>query len=171
MKKPPAPGELLKAVKDDNIGKTRTLLEQGADPNVRDPVNNKTPLMYAASRGLMLTELLINHKAEIDAQDNNGMTALMYAAHDNPTILYFMLGKGASAAIKDNWGNTVVDWASKGNNIWAIDKLQQAIEKQQQLAAKKAADAAQERVAEMHDTAATRQDILKKLNRRPQMKL
>ncbi len=59
----------------------QALIDQGADVDVRQRTFHGTPLQYAASSGrLAMAQLLIKHKATVDAVDLAGRTPLMWAA-------------------------------------------------------------------------------------------
>ena len=61
-------------------GRTRTLLEHGADPE-RTNDRGQTPLAGAAFKGdLTLARLLLDHGARVDGAGPDGKTALMFAA-------------------------------------------------------------------------------------------
>src|SRR5262249_4979424 len=82
-----APGELLcKAAREGDAAQVRALLEQGANPNVRDEMG-LTPLAWAASLASRATldatakidrnfaaaaELLLDRGAEVNARDEGG---------------------------------------------------------------------------------------------------
>ncbi len=58
---------LLKAIKLNDVGKVRELLETAADPNYRDTLTGITPLLAAAYYGnTAVVRALIEHDAEID---------------------------------------------------------------------------------------------------------
>jgi len=99
------------------------LIEAGADPNA---VNNagETPLLRAArqyeTEGV---QILLDHKANINAKDSKGQTALMRAIDgpkdfDNtnhlvhsPKIAALLVDRGADLNIKDAQGNTALKLA------------------------------------------------------------
>lgn len=58
-----------------------TILRFGADPNIQDPSNGKTPLMLASAKGSVeLVRMLLYSGVNLRATDNEGKTALDYAA-------------------------------------------------------------------------------------------
>lgn len=67
---------LIVAASNGNILAIRTILEQGANPNVMD-TDGDSALMVAAYWGYSgIVELLIQSKADLTLKDNNGKTAL-----------------------------------------------------------------------------------------------
>jgi len=73
-----------------------------------------------------IIELLIKHKAGINARDKNGKTALMYAANigDN-ALLRILLESGANPKIKDKKGKTILDYAHENQDYLLIGLLEQ----------------------------------------------
>lgn len=76
--------EFFKAIKDDNLGELRRLLEHGADANVVDD-NNKgnTPLHFAVEENKehMVRHLLLPQwNIDVNAQNSNGDTPLHTSA-------------------------------------------------------------------------------------------
>jgi hypothetical protein len=56
------------------------LLKGGANPNARLPDDGRTALHFAVQeRDARMTELLLAHKADVNARDQNGLTPLDYA--------------------------------------------------------------------------------------------
>jgi ankyrin repeat protein len=73
---------LLEALRTNDKAAVKTLLQSGADPNVRDS-GGASALMYAtlyASSEEM--RLLLDHRADVNAASAAGATALMWATHD-----------------------------------------------------------------------------------------
>src|SRR5438105_5003285 len=95
---------LIAAVKQGSEGEVKSLLEHGADPNVREhadtkptdirdlltslfqpqtaqtPNESKTALMLAADRAdTEMVRDLLDHKADVNARDDEGCTPLFYA--------------------------------------------------------------------------------------------
>ncbi len=69
-----------------------------------------TPLMYAVQMGLEQIALrLIEHHADINAQNNGGWTSLMWATvADNHSIIQTLLKSGAKKDTKTDDGLTAV---------------------------------------------------------------
>ena len=60
----------------------KKLIEKGADPNCRDPLN-RTPLHYAAQWGWHSIITILSEVCDMEAFDNNKWTALHYASRWN----------------------------------------------------------------------------------------
>jgi FOG: Ankyrin repeat len=87
---------LLNAVKEENLDKTKELLNEGANINSKDQ-NGKTALMFASEEGNFdLVKLLVEKGANILAKDNSGKTAIKYAIdnHHNDIATYLMQKAG-----------------------------------------------------------------------------
>lgn len=86
-----------------DIDAVKTLIEQGADVNVRVGVSGLMPLNYAAGRGhINVVALLIEKGADLNARDGSGHTPLEFAAilgHANITKLLIDKGADIDAAI------------------------------------------------------------------------
>ena len=69
---------LLIAMENDNKELITDLLNNGADPNIKDELTGKTPLMLAIEkRNVELAKELLRHKADTsNIKDNNGRTAI-----------------------------------------------------------------------------------------------
>lgn len=66
----------------------KTLLQNGADPNLACGKKNQTPLMLAAKGGVWeFVEMFLDHGANPDLQDTEGRTALMPPLHRSPIDL------------------------------------------------------------------------------------
>jgi len=85
------------AVVARGVESTQTLLDQGADVDVRQRKFQGTPLQYAASSGRLDTvQLLIKHKATVDAVDLSLRTPLMWAAwNGHADVAQALLDAGA----------------------------------------------------------------------------
>jgi ankyrin repeat protein len=60
---------------------------------------------------------LIERKADVNAQSNDGMTALMVAAaHNSPPMIGLLMDAGADAEIKNKRGQTARDVAELNGN-------------------------------------------------------
>ena len=81
---------------------TKLLLERGADPNVRDPELDGTPLHEAAAQDReIIAALLLDHGAQVDAKMKKGLTPLHIAATGKcREVTIVLLEHGADASIK-----------------------------------------------------------------------
>jgi ankyrin repeat protein len=92
----------------------RALLEHGASPEAKDPRTGATPLMKAVEQGNQeLVQVLLEHKAAVNAKDITGRTALQYAARwsgsrNMVAIGRQLVGAGADINARDNNGNTAL---------------------------------------------------------------
>ena len=99
------------------------LLRRGAKVNQ----SGWTALHYAAAGGSPeITNLLLDHKAQIDAESPSGMTPLMMAAREGQEdAVKVLLARGANAALKDGGFHlTAAGFALKADKPWiakAID--------------------------------------------------
>jgi hypothetical protein len=82
-------------------------------------------------------QVLLDHKADINAKNNDGRTALSLAAVDTPhgaALVRLLLLHGADASIKDNTGKTALDHAREvdmWDNSKVIRLLDEAAKKEQ----------------------------------------
>ena len=81
-----------------DVGKAESLVQKGADPNVRRNANGVTPLILAAkSKQQGAVKTFLQAKAEVDAQDNVGSTALMESSYNgSEAIVRLLLDAGAT---------------------------------------------------------------------------
>ncbi len=107
-----------------DIDTVKTLIEQGADVNVRVGVGGLMPLNYAAGRGhANVVALLIEKGADLNARDGSGYTPLEFAAmlgHANIAKLLIDKGADIDAAIV---GLSRHDRASANPAIKLIEKF------------------------------------------------
>ena len=76
--------QLHHAVKAGDLQRVRELLQDGANPNVRQAEFQGTPLQYASATGnTKVIEELIEFGAQVDLTDTHGRTPLMWAAMKN----------------------------------------------------------------------------------------
>ncbi len=92
------PSRLIEAVENDDLEAAKSLLQQGADVNSRNPENGLTVLMSAACHGnLEMTQLLVDAGADIlTADSKTGATPLHKACQGgNLEIIKLLLDAGA----------------------------------------------------------------------------
>ncbi|HMJ70477.1 MAG TPA: ankyrin repeat domain-containing protein [Cyclobacteriaceae bacterium] len=92
------------------------LLSEGADANI--PSNNDfkvAPLHSSvAAKSLEITQMLLAHKANPNAKQQNDVTPLHEAAHnDCPAIARALLDAGADKTFKTTDGKTALDYAKE----------------------------------------------------------
>lgn len=119
---------LYRAAKAGDIPTMQLLLAAGADAKVALK-DGATPLMTASGQGLDLSDgeptpptddrrkeaiqLLMDHGADLNAIDGNGLTALHYAAtNGNDAVVQYLADKGAKLDLKDKLGRTALDAAN-----------------------------------------------------------
>ncbi len=105
----------LHVAASNNYEKVDKLIEKGADVDAKDDLGN-TPLINAAKEyrfGMPdVVRSLLNHNADLEAKDQNGMTALHWAASiGNPDVVVILVEKKANVEAIDNNGKTPLDLA------------------------------------------------------------
>jgi len=106
------------------------LLDNGADPNIRDMYNMAPVLSAAQMNSIEVVKAMLKKIKDINTVDSlAGMTALMWATyneHDNPEIIQAFLDKGALVNIKAKDGSTALSWAMKKGNTATVALLKKA---------------------------------------------
>lgn len=102
----------------------RFLLERGA----KAEIEGATPALLAAAGGeeddIAGVQLLLKHKAKVDARDARGRSALHEAAHaGHVDIVAALLASGADAQARDGDGRTPLLDAAHGGRLGAVDAL------------------------------------------------
>ena len=115
----PYAGTLYGAALYGGYESTDRYLQQGSDINqIYAEFHGQTALHAAVGRGsYQITELLLDHGANIRAQDDDGNTPLLLAAiggHDDMVIL--LLSRDADPTIRNSDGNTPLHIASIGGH-------------------------------------------------------
>ncbi|KAJ6031364.1 hypothetical protein N7540_002096 [Penicillium herquei] len=109
---------LIRAVCDGDLKEMNSLLQQGADPDLRDRWN-VTPLFWAAFYGHGgLVKLLIDHDVDVNAANSDNRTPLIQAAiRGFPDVVQLLIQTGANPQLRDRWGKSALYWASSlGHN-------------------------------------------------------
>lgn len=106
---------LIYAIKQDNTGAVKILLEHGANPDL--PSKLKTPLAYAVLNNQPAAiHLLIVNGARLDTAVKNGKTALMFASKaGRMDCVKMLIENGADAQLKSDSGLTALDYANMAN--------------------------------------------------------
>jgi|GEM_PF-1199551 len=97
------------------------LLKAGADPNEKSGNYKVTPLfattLIPGKTSTTLAQLLLDHKADVNASNTEGVTALMYASlHPNTEIAKFLIDHKADVNATNNKGETALTFAVLNNN-------------------------------------------------------
>ncbi|MGI4789263.1 MAG: ankyrin repeat domain-containing protein [Janthinobacterium lividum] len=106
---------LLEACSAEDYEAVLKLIQSGADVNVVDKFGT-TPLERAVRNAYenedaaaKIVSLLLDNKANINAQNNEGVTALMQTAiYNYVTIARMLIERGADVNLRWNDGNTVI---------------------------------------------------------------
>lgn len=141
---------LLYAVADGNIEMTKLFLEKGAyvsdntlflviqrddepllellldykaNPNIF--ISPHTPLMYAAANDKYnMCEMLLEHGADVNFANDNGMTAILYACKNGSVeLVNLLVYYGALIFDSDNRGQDCLMKAAQGNNVQVMERL------------------------------------------------
>ena len=109
---------LMLAAGSFNVEKVKSLLDQGADPNLKNS-NGKTALLLAFRWvpgqynpiDLHIVKSLLDHGADINIQDDVGYTALILASRGGEgAVIKLLLDNGADPHIVDAYGNNAIDY-------------------------------------------------------------
>lgn len=105
------------AIRANDLSTLRSLLGKGADPNVADARGGSTPLMHAAAAGSVESmQLLLDHKASVNATNTAGLTALMMSVTDIEKVrLLLEAGADVNAATKRGRTALMLAAASDGS--------------------------------------------------------
>ena len=120
--------DLIQAADNDDIIRVRELLNQGADPNIRD-IDGDTALIKATSwNHIEIVELLLDNETDPNIPDRFGSTALMIASYRGLTeMVRLLLNRGADPNIQSEEDNTALIMASfnliKGTDYTKIVEL------------------------------------------------
>lgn len=113
---------LAMAVRHKDLPVVLKLLADGDDVNERDEGMEQTPLMRAVQLGdPQIVRALLEHKADVNAQDDEGNTALMLAASQGSArVVQLLLEYGAIPDRRSEGGTTAFSIArSKGHMLIA----------------------------------------------------
>ena len=99
--------QLLDVAKKGDKKALYTLIENGADLNIKDN-EGRTALIWASIKeNFEIVKLLVENGADLDIKDNEGKTALIWASiKENFKIVKFLVENGADLDIQDNSGRT-----------------------------------------------------------------
>lgn len=105
---------------------TQYLLQQGANPNIRDN-KSVTPLVLAAQIGFIEgAEQLIKYGAKVDIPNSTGETPLIAAVHKRDiAVMRVLLKAGADPDRADSSGRTARDYAMlEGANSQLMSEIE-----------------------------------------------
>lgn len=92
----------------------RFLIQQGADVNIASNNDFKVAPIHSAvaAKNLEIVKLLLDHKANPNARQQQDVTPLHAAAHNNsPEIAKLLLSSGADKTIRTTEGKNAMDFA------------------------------------------------------------
>lgn len=91
---------LMQAVLYADLDAVRLLLEQGADPNIRNEAG--APALMWAAGDLQKARLLVEHGADVNARSDDARTPLLIAAglFGNKEVVKLLLDRGADLSVK-----------------------------------------------------------------------
>lgn len=100
--------ELYMSVCNGHMQNLKTLLETGADVNIKIGRDHNTLLHYAPT--VEVTKLLLSYGADVNAVNNDGMTSLFFAIIDNKgfDIVQHLLAHGANVNSRTRDGHTAL---------------------------------------------------------------
>lgn len=103
------------AAKRGDIAVLQILANFGADFGIKTTSDSgMMPIHWAASDGKILAiKLLLEHRQDINGQDNTGCTPLIIASQHNQisTVIYLMKN-GADLTLRDNCQDSALHWAA-----------------------------------------------------------
>ncbi len=121
---------LMYAARNANWPVVFSLLNNGADANIADNMNQSVLLWAAELNNIEAVKVLLKKTKNINTIDSlAGMTPLMWATyneHDNPQIIQALLDNGADVNIKAKDGSTALSWALKKGNTATVALLKKA---------------------------------------------
>ncbi|GAB5588871.1 hypothetical protein Unana1_03771 [Umbelopsis nana] len=101
----------------------RKLIERGANTEVREPENGRTPLFLAANDPAVMF-LLIANGADIEARGSNGATALhYYSSIGQVNAIHFLLNYGCNIESIDEYGRTALHYAALQKQVSSVKIL------------------------------------------------
>jgi ankyrin repeat protein len=115
---------LHEAAKEGDLPKVNSLVEGGADVNVRTGTG-ATPLHFAADRGhIDVVELLISKGADVNAKTKTGFTPLHWAAaRGHIDVVELLISKGVDVNAETKHGFTPLHGAARSGNKDLVELL------------------------------------------------
>ena len=117
--------EFLAACRQGDTAEARDCLGRGANPNYKDDTGS-TALIEAAREGhLGIAELLLEHKAEVNVQEDIGQYTAIMAAADfgNKDIVQLLIKNKADLSIKNVNKETALMRASRQGHIEIVQLI------------------------------------------------
>ena len=117
--------ELTMAVRNRDVAQVERLLSQGVDIEERDEGIQQTALMRAAQvSDVRMVQILLAHRASVDAQDDEGNTALFYAVQrGDMQIVRVLVNSGADPRLRNTQGVSASTLARKRGSYSLIATL------------------------------------------------
>jgi ankyrin repeat protein len=125
MPKKPTFDELWELVAGDKADEVQAILDEHPECVDMEDEDGWTLLHYVANndKRLRVLKILIDYKAAVGKQDNNGDTPLHNAAYyGSVTAAQFLLNHGADPNIKNKYGETPADRA-RGRNKTEVAEM------------------------------------------------
>jgi ankyrin repeat protein len=98
--------------KEKDLNMMKYLLDNGADVNYVNPLNNLTPLILTIRNrlGLEAIEILIQYGAHLNYEDHNNTILLAHACiyHPDPNIIQCLIDHGADVNFRNSVGQTTL---------------------------------------------------------------
>ena len=118
---------LILASTEGHCDVVKALLENGADVNAKDVVNN-TALMCASMNGHTdAVKLLLANGANVNDQDQYGFTPVIKAAtYGRCDTVEVLLDAGADPNVRDNIGECAITRAERGGHKDTVEVLKKA---------------------------------------------
>lgn len=111
------------------LKKVKYLLDHGANIEGSEFYDQRTPLMTAAEYDtrIEILAVLLDKKANINAQDLNGKTALIHATEvGTPKTVEYLLSRGADKTILDNKGFDALHYATFRQRTRFVELLEES---------------------------------------------
>ncbi len=120
-------GEIHEAVKNDDLAKVRSLINDTPDLVFSKDDDGFTPLHLAAANGYKdMAEFLLANKADVNAKDNSQSTALhqaVAARGEHADLLELLITHKADVNAADTNGLTPLHYATLADNGKAVKLL------------------------------------------------
>ena len=115
---PKLTAQLVEALNTGHLGKAKELIEQGADPNVRDSRGKTAIIWFCRHSPFEYVKSAHEKGADINAKDNDDQTPLMHACKyfgEGPTeeTIRYLLDNGADGNARSNSGLTAYRLANQ----------------------------------------------------------